>query len=474
MKKVSINPLFPEILVILFLAFTLVSCHRNRMKNQRPNIILILADDLGWTDTGFMGSEYYQTHALDRLASEGMVFTSAYANAPNCAPTRACLLSGQYTPRHGVYTVNSSERGKPEDRKLIPIPNTTVLDTSLMTIAEALKAKGYASASIGKWHLGRDPESGPLSQGFDLNIAGSHQGHPESYFSPYANDFITDGPDGEYLTDRLTEEAMRFIENHTGQPFFLYLSHFAVHTPIQAKEDKINHYTDKPASASQNNPEYAAMIESLDEGIGKIISLLDKLKIRDKTLVVFFSDNGPHGNISGAEPLRGSKGMLYEGGIREPLIISWPGKIKEGSSCDVPVIGIDFFPTFLELAGIKNFSFQELDGQSIAPLLRGKKHWIRDAIYWHFPVYLERYEGMDQLFRTTPASVIRKGEWKLIEYFEDGKVELYNLKEDISESYDLSGTNPEKTRELYDDLLLWRATINAPVPTESNPEYVNR
>ncbi len=418
-----------------------------------------------------MGSDFYETPALDRLAGEGMVFTSAYANAPNCAPTRACLLSGQYTPRHGVYTVNSSARGRSEDRKLIPVPNTTVLDTNIITIAEALKEKGYVSASIGKWHLGRDPESGPIAQGFDLNIAGDHQGHPKSYFSPYENDFITDGPEGEYLTDRLTHEALRFIQDHADQPFFLFLPHFAVHTPIQAKVDKVNHYKNKPAYGRHNNPEYAAMIESLDEGVGKIISLLDDLKIRDQTLVIFFSDNGPQGAISGAQPLRGSKGMLYEGGIREPLIISWPGRIKEGSSCDIPVIGIDFFPTFLELAGIKYLSDQVLDGQSIVPLLSGKKRWKREAIFWHFPVYLERYAGMDQKFRTTPASVIRKDHWKLIEFFEDSTIELYNLKEDIGESNDLSTTYPEKTRELHNDLLKWWESINAPVPTELNPEY---
>jgi len=472
MKKLTPHFVLPGILVILFLSGNMVSCKRHGLKNQKPNIILILADDLGWTDAGFMGSDFYETPALDRLASEGMVFTSAYANAPNCAPTRACLLSGQYTPRHGVYTVNNSQRGRSEDRKLIPVLNTTVLDTHLMTIAEALKRQGYVSASIGKWHLGQDPESGPAAQGFDLNIAGDQKGHPKSYFSPYENDFIPDGPEGEYLTDRLTDEALRFIQDHSDQTFFLYLPHFAVHTPIQAKVDKIDHYANKSTSGSHKNPEYAAMIESLDEGVGKIISLLDELKIRDKTLVVFFSDNGPHGAISGAEPLRGSKGMLYEGGIREPLIVSWPGRIKEGSNCDIPVIGIDLFPTFLEVAGIKNFSDQILDGQSIVPLLSGKKRWKREAVFWHFPAYLERYAGMDQIFRITPAGAIRKGNWKLIEFFENGTIELYNLKEDIEESHELSKTHPEKTLELHNDLLQWRESINAPVPTELNPEYI--
>ena len=473
MKKLSTGTVLTGILVIFFLSSTLVSCKRYKLKNQKPNIIFILADDLGWTDAGFMGSRFYETPELDRLAGEGMVFTCAYANAPNCAPTRACLLTGQYSPRHGIYTVNSAERGRSEDRRLIPVPNITVLDTTLTTIAEALKKKGYVTASIGKWHLGCDPESGPVAQGFDLNIAGDHQGHPKSYFSPYDNAFIPDGPESEYLTDRLTNEALRFIRDHQDQPFFLYLPHFAVHTPIQAKEEKICHYMEKPVDSSHNNPEYAAMIESLDEGVGRIVSLLDSLKIRERTVILFFSDNGPHGTISRAEPLRGFKGMLYEGGIREPLIISWPGKIKEGSSCDTPVIDIDFFPTFLELAGIKAFSDQLLDGQSLLPLLSGKKGWEREAIFWHFPAYLERYAGMNQVFRTTPVGVIRKGDWKLIEFFEDSTLELYNLREDIGEAHNLSDAHPEKTRELYNDLLQWRESINAPVPTELNPEYVN-
>jgi len=465
---------FFGILLMLLVACNLSSCEKRSMKNQKPNIILILADDLGWTDLNFMGSKFYETPELDKLATKGMVFTNAYANAPNCAPTRASLISGQYTPRHGIFTVNSSERGKSQDRKIIPIPNTTVLDTSVVTLAEALKIAGYVSASIGKWHLGDDPESGPMAQGFDLNIAGDHWGHPKSYFSPYKNDFLTDGLEGEYLTDRITDEALKFIQNHTDHPFFLYLPHFAVHTPIQAKPDQISHFENKPVDGNHKNPTYAAMIESLDSGVGRIISLLEDLKIRDNTLVIFFSDNGPHSAISGAEPLRGSKGMLYEGGIREPLIVSWPGKIKEGSSSDVPVIGIDFYPTFLELAGIKEFQYQVLDGQSILPLLKGKKRLKRETLFWHFPAYLERYTGMEEKFRTTPASVIRKGDWKLIEFFEDGKLELYNLKEDISESNDLSKSNLEKTRELYNDLLKWREQVGAPVPTELNPDYVNR
>ena len=466
--KKSVHPL---IMVVLLLSGILSSCGTRTLKNRDPNIIFILADDLGWTDTGFMGSNYYETPELDKLAGEGMVFTNAYANAPNCAPTRACLLTGLYTPRHGIYTVNSSERGKSTDRKIIPTPNTIALDTSIISLAKVLKKEGYITASIGKWHLGDYPVSGPVAHGFDLNIAGTRLGHTKSYFSPYSIEFFNDGPDGEYLTDRLTNEAVRFIQENSNQSFFLYLPHFAVHTPIQAKPELISHYMNKPADGNHDNPEYAAMIESLDQGVGRIISVLDKLNLRENTLIIFFSDNGPQGTISGADPLRGSKGMLYEGGIRVPMIISWPGMIREGSICDIPVIGTDFFPTILEIVGAFDSYDQVLDGQSIRSLLEGRKRWKRESIYWHFPAYLERYKGMDQKFRITPAGAIRKGDWKLIEYFEEGKLELYNLREDISESQDLSKSNPEKTRELHNDLVNWRKEVGAPVPTELNPEY---
>ena len=258
------------------------------VNNEKPNIVFILIDDLGWKDVGFMGSTYYETPNVDRLASHGCVFTSAYANAPNCAPTRACLLSGQYTPRHGIYTVGSSERGKTSLRKLIPTPNKTILDSDIVTIAESLKRAGYTSASIGKWHLGSDPDTGPLSQGFDINIGGNTAGHPQRYFSPYNNPNIDDGPEGEYLTDRLTDEALRFIEHNRDRPFFLYLPHYAVHMPIQAKRELVEKYRAKTGNNGRNNPEYAAMIESMDIGVGRIMDKLHELGIVDNTIVVFF------------------------------------------------------------------------------------------------------------------------------------------------------------------------------------------
>ena len=439
-----------------------------RTRAKRPNIVLILIDDLGWRDVGFMGSTFYQTPRLDKLASQGMVFTRAYANAPNCAPTRACLMSGQYTPRHGIYTVGSSKRGQSRFRKLIPVTNRTVLDAKVVTIAEALKPAGYVSASMGKWHLG-DGQTGPVGQGFDVNVAGNRAGHPKSYFSPYRNKDLPDGPAGEYLTDRLTDEALKFIEAHRDRPFFLYLPHYAVHTPIQAKKDLIAKYKARKPDGGQKNPAYAAMIESTDQGVGRILAKLDELDLAANTVVVFFSDNGGYGQVTSMAPLRGAKGMLYEGGIREPMVVRWPGRVKAGSRCETAVIGIDFYPTFLEIAGAPKPAGQVLDGESLVPLMTEGKPLKRQAIFWHFPAYLQAY-GPGR-WRTTPAGAVQKGDFKLIEFFEDNRRELYHLKQDIGEKNDLAAKMPEKTKELGDLITAWRRDIHAPVPTQRNPDY---
>ncbi len=454
----------------LTLPWGLSTCGTSRI---RPNIVFILIDDLGHRDVGFMGSRYYQTPNIDRLASEGEVFTNAYANAPNCAPTRACLLTGQYSPRHGIYTVASPARGQEHLRKLIPIPNQTTLDPQVVTIAEALKSVGYVSASIGKWHLGRGSETGPTGQGFDVNVGGNDRGHPRSYFSPYQNPDLKDGPEGEYLTDRLTSEALSFIEANRDQPFFLYLSHYAVHTPIQARPEIVERYKGIEASGGQGNPTYAAMVESTDRSVGRVMDKLDELGLKDNTVVFFFSDNGGYGPATSMEPLRGAKGMLYEGGIRVPLAVCWPGKVRPGGVCDVPVIGIDFYPTILELAGAVEPSAHILDGESLVPLLTQDSSLKREAIFWHFPAYLEAYKGGKSQgpWRTTPAGAVRRGDWKLIEFFEDGHLELYNLKEDIGEQNNLAENMPEMAEELHRVLLEWRRSVNAPVPTERNPRY---
>ncbi len=432
---------------------------------RKPNFVFIFIDDLGYKDLAFMGSKYYETPNIDKLASEGVVFTNAYSNAPNCAPTRACLMSGQYTPRHGIYTVGSPERGKAKLRKLIPTPNTTELSPDIVTIPEALKAGGYRSACIGKWHLGEKEPFRPQDQGFDVVYERTKRSH------------FTD--DGEYLTDRLTTEAVNFIESNKDNPFFLYLSHHAVHTPIQAKPEMIEKYKAKEPIGGHDNPKYAAMIESVDESVAMVLAALDRLGLRDNTVVFFFSDNGGYANVTSMLPLRGSKGMLYEGGIRVPAIVRCPGHTKLGSVCDSPVIGIDFYPTMLDMAGVKNPKGYILDGRSITTLLddesagfeSAKKKFNNRAIFWHFPAYLEPYNDSQKPWRTTPASAIRKGPWKLIEFFEDGRTELYNLENDISEKNNLAASMPKKASQLHAELKRWQTQLNAPVPKQLNSGY---
>ncbi len=441
-----------------------------RSAARKPNFVLVLVDDLGYKDAGFMGSRFCATPEIDRLASRGVVFTNAYANAPNCAPSRACLLSGQYAPRHGVYTVGTPERGPAHLRKLIPTPNRTTLAADVVTIAEALRPVGYVRASVGKWHLGRDPEFGPLAQGFDVNIGGGRAGHPRSYFSPYDNQNLADGTAGEYLTDRLTDEALNFIESNKDRPFFLYLPHFAVHTPLQAKRELIEKYKQKGVVDGRGNARYAAMIESVDNGVGRLMAKLDELDLADDTLVIFFSDNGGHGKVTSMAPLRGSKGMLYEGGIRVPLVMAGCGVARPDVS-ETPVIGTDLYPTILEMAGAAPPINHPLDGKSLRPLLDGGSDLGRDALFWHFPAYLEGYGKTKGAWRTTPAGAVRRGDWKLIEFFEGHRLELYNLKDDIGERNNLAGAMPDRARQLHDVMQRWRASVKAPVPTKRNPRY---
>ncbi len=438
--------------------------------NSKPlNIVFFLIDDLGWTDLGCMGSDFYETPNIDRLAQQGMLFTRAYSNGPNCAPSRASIISGEYTPRHKIFTVGNAARGRPEFRKLIPIKNTRTLAPEFVTIAEALKANGYVTATIGKWHLGKDP----TTQGFDINIAGCEWGSPRGggYFSPYHYPHLVNDRPGEYLTDRLTREACKFIEQNKDRPFFLYFPHYAVHAPWQAKKELIEKYKAKTPGKRHNNPVYAAMIESVDESVGAVLKKLDELDIADRTVVVFSSDNGGVTLVTNNAPLRGCKGMLYEGGIRVPLIIKWPGVTRPGSRCNVPVIGVDFYPTFLEMTGTPAPKNYKLDGQSLVPLLTGKGTFPERALFWHFPCYLQSFMLSQGPFRTTPAGAIRVGDWKLLEFFEDGRLELYNTKEDIGEQHNLAKQFPEKVKELHKRLEEWRQQVHAPIPTEKNPKY---
>lgn len=462
--------------------FPVVACTsvKQNENEKRPNILFIYADDLGWTDVA-SGSNYYETPAIDKLASESFRFLEAYSCGPNSAPSRASLLTGKYTPRHGVFTVGTSERGDSTFRKLIPVQNQTTLDLNFVTIAEELKHAGYETGLVGKWQLGHNRAgTGPQQQGFDFVIAGS--GGPNSYFYPYGaknnetvHEGINDGKEGEYLTDRLTDEAIRFISEKRERPFFLYLSHFAVHTPTQAKEEKIAKYQAKRADETRlhDNPKYAGQLESLDESVGRLLHTLDSLKIADNTVVIFYSDNGGFGGVTAQRPLRGAKGTLYEGGIRVPLFVRWPGVTRAGASTSTPVIGIDFYPSFLEIAGITQPLNSETDGVSFLPLLKGENFKERD-LYWHFPAYLEngnKNKVVKGNFRTRPVSVVRSGDYKLLQYYEDGRTELYNLKEDIGEKSNLVETNPGKTAELNEKLQQWKKTVNAPEPTELNPYF---
>ncbi|GAB4042930.1 sulfatase [Spirosoma litoris] len=436
----------------------------------KPNIVLIIADDLGWKDVGFMGSTFYETPNLDRLAAQGIKFTSAYTAAANCAPSRACLFSGQYSPRHGIYTVANADRGDAKTRKLIPVKNNEVLPDSVYTLAEALRDAGYQTASIGKWHLGKSP----TTQGFTYNRAGDERGM-NKHFSPYGIPTLPDGPPGEYLTDRLTSEALQFLDQPRDRPFFLYLPYYAVHTPLQAPDSLVKKYERKPKSPGQGHATYAAMIESLDSNVGRILKKLEALGLDRNTIVIFTSDNGGIRSISRQDPIRAGKGSYYEGGVRVPLVVRWPGTIAAGSTSPTPVINLDYYPTFLDILKRPKPS-QPLDGISILPLLTGKSVAER-PFFWHFPIYLEAYDqqtdnGRDPLFRTRPGSTIRLGDWKLHEYFEDNALELYNLKTDLGEQHNVASENPAVVKKLHTLLQDWRAKQAAFIPTERNPAYV--
>jgi len=454
-------------LALIVLLTALASC--GNRKNALPNIVLIVADDLGWNDLGFMGSSYYETPGLDQLASEGMIFRQAYAAAANCAPSRACLMTGMNTPVHGIYTVASSERGDARTRRLIPATNTRILHEDFFTLAEALKNSGYTTATFGKWHLGEDP----CSQGMDYNVGGSIWGHPRSYFAPYIQPEL-EAPEGEYLTDRLTEEAIAFMQNHRRHPFFLYLPYYAVHTPLQAKTGLEQKYLAKGGEGCQQNHTYAAMVENMDSCIGSLVEELDKLGLSENTLVVFTSDNGGIREVSCQDPLRAGKGSYYEGGIRVPLLFRWPATIQKGEVREVPVTNMDFFPTFMEIAGSP--LPENLDGQSLWPLLSGEGSLQERPLFFHFPVYLQAYRkgldgGRDPLFRTRPGSVIREGNWKLHYYYEDGGAELYNLNIDPGETNNLASIYSSKTKELLTKLEGWLEEEGAPVNFELNPEF---
>lgn len=447
-------------------------------QENRFNVVFIMADDLGLNDTGYTGSDFYETPNIDKLSKEGMVFTSAYSSAANSAPSRACFMSGMYTPRHGIFTVSPPDRGDKTKRKLIPIPNTEDLRKDITTMGEMFKRNGYRCGHVGKWHLGDDADgTGPLSRGFDVNIAGGRAGTPYSYYYPYCNSKnqchigLEKGTPGEYLTDRLTNEAVKFIrESASGEkPFFLYMAHHAVHMPITAPQEIVDKYKNKPVGKYHNDPVYAAMVETLDNSVGKICNIIDSLGISDNTIIVFNSDNGGSEPVTDNFTVRGGKGMPYEGGNRVPLIIKWPKVTMAGSVSDCPVNNIDFFPTFQTY--LEGKSSKELDGVDIYPLLSQQETYIDRDIFWHFPAYLESYIDNGKGFRAKPYTSIRSGKWKLIYYYEDKNVELFNLEEDMKEKYDVSLTNPDVVSDLKTKIFEWIDNTHAPVPTEPNPYY---
>jgi arylsulfatase A len=427
---------------------------------DKPNIVFFLIDDLGATDLGCTGSSFHETPNLDRLAARGMRFTNAYSACTVCSPTRASLLTGKYPARlHLTDWIAGHVRPKAK----LKIPDwTQALPLEEHALPRALGPAGYVSGLFGKWHLGKE-DHGPEKFGFDRNVGGTHQGQPPSYFDPYKVPAIPDGTKGEYLSDRLTDEAIRFIKENRTKPFFLYFPHYAVHNPLQAKPELVEKYKAKAKPGQgPKNPVYAAMLESVDQSVGRVLAALDELKLSEKTIVVFTSDNGGLVQNTSNAPHRAGKGSAYEGGVRIPLIVSWPGTVVAGKTCEVPVVTPDWYPTILDLAGLRPKESQILDGASLAPLLLGKGSFERNAIYWHYPHY---HPG-----GATPHGAIRRDDWRLVEFFEDDRVELYNVKNDVGEANDLAASMPEKARELRRALADWRASVGAQMPTP-NPAY---
>ncbi len=437
----------------------------------KPNIVFILADDLGYTDVACFGSKYYETPNIDKLAAQGMKLTNHHHHQ-NCQPTRAALMSGQYAPRTGIYTVGGIDRFDWSTRPLKPVDNVTNLPLEKVIIAKALKGAGYTTGMFGKWHLGQKGESHPGKRGFDEAIESSGV-----HFN-FKTDPPVEYPKGQYLADFLTDKAVDFISRHKAEPFFLYLPHYGVHSPHQAKPELIAKFKDKPGVGGHNNPTYAAMIASVDESVGRVMAELEKQGIADNTVVIFASDNGgvggyqreglkKSGDITDNTPLRSGKGSLYEGGTRVPFIVRWPGVTTAGSSTDIPTIHVDLYPTLLEITGATAPENQPLDGESLAPLFRDPKATLkRDAIFQHFPGYLGAGENT---WRTTPVGLIQSGSWKLMEFFEDKHLELYNLADDIGETKNLATEQPDKAKELHAKLLAWREAVGAKMPTTNTP-----
>ncbi len=446
-----------------------------------PNFVFILADDLGWADLAIYGSDLHETPNLDRLAAQGLRFTDAYAAAPVCSPTRASLMTGKYPARLRMTIWREGALRPPGNTPLAPPQAASDLPHSEVTLAEVLQQAGYLTAHIGKWHLG-DAGHYPETQGFDINVGGTQWGAPQTFFYPYRGNryfggefrYIPGlpwGQHGEYLTDRLTDEALRVIERAGRRPFFLNLWYHTVHTPIEGKPELVQRYRTKVHPGLQHrNPVYAAMVRSLDENVGRVLAKLEEADLANDTIIVFTSDNGGFVNnwqgeqVTDNHPLRSGKGSLYEGGIRVPLIIRWPGLVKPGSICTEPVGSIDLYPTLLEIAGLPGDPRHnaDVDGVSLLALLKDPSARLaRDTLFFHYPHYYAT---------TTPVSALRAGDWKLLQYYEDGRVELYHLAEDLGEAEDLSARLPDKARMLRERLNAWLSSASAQLPVP-NPGY---
>lgn len=463
---------------------------------KRTNVILVLLDDYGWKDSTCYGSTFYETPNLDRLASQGMRFTQAYASCPVCSPTRASMLTGKYPARLGVTNFISHGKGHPNTGRIIDVPYTKHLPSEEYNMAKCLKDNGYQTWHVGKWHLGLEPYW-PDKQGFDVNVAGCQMGHPwKGYFSPWSIPTLPEGPDGEYLTDRITDEAVKLIENRDAdKPFFLNMWYYTVHTPIQAKPEYVQYFKDKAKKMGidtiepfvdgeyfpcdhkkdqrvrrrviQSDPDYAAMIKSMDENLGRLMQAVTDAGQEDNTLFIFTSDNGGLATAEGSPtcnaPLAEGKGWMYEGGTREPLVIKLPGVIEAGSESECVTTTPDIYPTVLEACGLDAQPQQHCDGKSILPVLKGDTTFQRGPVFWHYPHYGNQ--------GGTPGSSLREGDYKLIEFFETGKVELYNLKDDISEEHDLAQKRPDIAKDLHIKLANWRQEVQARIP-QVNPAYV--
>ncbi|MGI9472739.1 MAG: sulfatase [Rubripirellula sp.] len=443
---------------------------------SNSNVVLFLIDDLGWSDLGCYGSEYYRTPNIDSLAEEGVRFTDGYAACNVCSPTRAAIMSGKYPARLLLTQWLPSGRWDAKKNRMQEGRYLSNLPLEEVTVAESLREAGYRTAFMGKWHLGTETYYYPEHQGFDVNVGGRDYGAPGSYFYPFEGRWTipttgkvlqktspVDGKRGDYLVDRLAEEAGKFIRANAEDPFLLVLSHYAVHAPLQGKQDKVSHYEQTPKDARQGKPAYAAMVESVDESVGHVMSVLKESGLDDRTLVIFTSDNGGFAKATNNAPLRANKGSNYEGGIRVPLLVRWPGRVRAGVVDGTPVISTDLYPTILSATGLEPRPYQHVDGVDLMPLLVQSAKVDRDALYWHYPHYNQHPESF-------PSSVIREADWKLIENLESGDLALYNLADDLGETSDVADQNREVTRRLHAKLKQWRLDVGAD-PMRPNPQF---